>query len=674
MTNLRTIAVIIGILILLSIKLSAGFDRIAALESSEENNFTREECWFESPLPLLAIQEFECGYVSVPLRHNQPEGTQISIPVAIIRASTENPFPDPLFLAQGGPGGDAFDVFPILIGSITQELNRDIVIFNQRGTRYARPSLLCTESFAASSELITLPPEVAEEQSLISISNCYSRLISEGIDLSAFNSLENAADVDAIRQALGYDEYNFYGVSYGTLLGLHLMRNHPEHLRSVVLDSVVPPNINFIPQIAYNMDRVFTNIINTCNEDPQCASEYPNLEERFFTLVDSLNESPITLSIKNSSSGERVNAYLDGDTLIDVLFQSFYLPDSYAIFPKLIDNLENGDFTFIQGIWPLFAFDETLSEGMYLSVICSEDADFEAQDAEIEGIHPYFADSAPDDLQSYLDACEIWQVDLLPDTVDDAVASEIPTLLLSGHYDPITPPEFAEIAAQTLDNSYIYVGSTSSHGVAFDNDCTNQIVLRFLAEPTRQPDMNCRDDISFAPFIQSDALSFPFLAEVNQLTPSMWWQLGLGSVFLLGILSSFIVLPIIWLIGLVQKPAHSQKERKEKYRLQKWLVAIMILIFGLLAVIFVIGTTIFTVQSLFSGLAGIFALSGDAAPFFIIPYILIIIAISVLIITSITWYKRAWSIWIRIYFSFVVICAIGYILVLAEGGMMSVLL
>lgn len=645
------------------------------LESEgNRGSFEPAECWFDSPIPLLMRSDFECGYVTVPEFHSDSDGRTIRIPVAILRSKVENPAPDPLFMAQGGPGGDAFEVFPILTGQKAEKLGRDIVIFNQRGTRYAEPNLMCTESFEAAQEILMLSGDEADNRAVEALSACYERLLDEGTNPSAYNSLENAADVDVIREALGYDEYNFYGVSYGTLLGLHLMRNHPDQLRSVILDGVVPPDLNFIPQVARNTDRVFTEIIQTCENDAECRAEFPDLENRFFALVDELNQSPKTLTIRDPETGERVETLLNGDALVELLFQAFYLPDAYATFPKLVANLEEGDYTFIRGIWPLIALDRTLSEGMYFSVICAEDADFYPDEVMVEGIRPYFADGAVSEMQSYLDVCEIWQVNQLPAEVDNAVQSDIPTLLLSGHYDPITPPNFASVAAEGLDNGYTFVDPTGSHGVALADSCLDGIVQQFLESPEREPDGSCLEEIEPTDFVAADAISFPFLGEINQFSPSMWTQLGFASLFLIGILSSYLVLPVAWLIGVLRKKDHLARTYDPKARRLKWIGGILALLFGMLALIFVSGVAFFTIQSLLNGMANIFAISRSAVPFFVIPLILILISLGLSIIAVSSWRKKVWPLWAKIYYSFLAICAVGYVIVLTMGGMTTMLL
>lgn len=638
----------------------------------ENGNFEPAECWFEKSLPILPGPEFECGYVAVPERHENPDGPTIKIPVAISRSLSENNKPDPLFLAQGGPGGDAFEVFPILLSASTAWQDRDVIVFNQRGTRYAEPDLSCTEIFEGAADVLSMPAEEGEKETLALLQACYDRLTAEGIDVSAYNSVQNAADVDAIRQAFGYDAYNFYGVSYGTLLGFHLLRDHPEHLRSAILDGVVPTDLNFTLKVAANTDRVFTEIFNNCEQNQECNSQYPDLEERFFTLVDDLNDSPLTIPLTDPETGQSTEARLDGDQLVDVLFQAFYLPDSYAVFPKLVTNLEAGDMTFIEGIWPIIEFDRSISEGMYFSVICAEDTDFDPSKLALDGIRPYFAEKADEELKSYSDACEIWEVSQLPSVVNDPVTNDTPVLLLSGQYDPITPPYFAEVASDSLPNDTHIVDPTGSHGVGFGDPCMDSIMGQFLDAPDESLDTSCLSTIERKPFAPVDALSFPFIGELNQLSDAAKWQLGLATVFLLIVLSAFLVFPLAWFIRALStsdRPVESTTSKR-----LRWLAGLLVLVFGFMAVIFVSGALYFTVDALVTGLANIFAISAAATPFFAIPPLLLLLAAAMMVITIFAWRHRYWSNLGRLYFTILSIAALAYVVVLGVGGMLTVLL
>ena len=514
--------------------------------------FEPAECMFPGIEELgMSADElgFECGYVTVPEEHANPDGPTIRIPVGILRATGINPQPDPLFLAQGGPGGDAFDLFSIYLPQSPLLLDRDLVVINQRGTIYAEPDLRCTEITDGMGELLGLSLEEGTVFYNELLQACYQRLETEGVNLSAFDSIENARDMEAVRQALGYDKFNFYGVSYGTLLGLHLMREHPEALRSVILDGVVPTSSNFIASLPENENRVYEELFATCAGDASCAAEYPNLEQRFQTVVDELNTNPITLILTDPDTGEKHEALVDGVTFVDVVYQLLYFPEAYAMFPKLVANAESGDFVFIQETWPLFSFDRTSSYGMYYSVICAEDADFDPAATAVTVYPPFIANGLQDELQSYLDACELWPVELLPATVDDPVVSDIPVLLMSGRFDPITPPNFAEEAAQTLPNSTHVVDPWASHSIAFNDECVDDIMSRFLANPNATCGCKLSGELnSQRKFVACRCDVGVGVGQAEQLDPGVIAQIGVSALLLLAILFAMPVWFMAWLI------------------------------------------------------------------------------------------------------------------------------
>lgn len=635
--------------------------------------FESTPCPFKNPFLSFITPEsqgFECGYVTVPEQHADPDGPTIRLPVAILKASGDNPHPDPLFLAQGGPGGDAFGVFSATLPNTDLAQERDLVIFNQRGTLYAEPQLNCTELNDILADLLVASREKADELTKDAYTRCYQRFQAEGINLSAYNSIENAADIEAIRAALGYDTFNFYGVSYGTLLGLHLMRDHPEHLRSVILDAVVPPQLNFIPLVPQNTNRLFDQFFQACTDDEPCRMEYPDLETRFFAVVDQLNEQPTTITLTNSATGQPYDARLDGDTLLGFVYQMAYLPGTYAIFPNMVKSFEAGDYRFIEAILPLFIFDDTISDGMYFSVICSEDADFDPEATPLAGLRSQIAANAVEDLQnSYIDMCRIWQVDLLPALVDDPVVSDIPTLLLSGRFDPITPPENAVAAAESLSNSFTYVNEVGSHGAFGSDPCANQIVEAFLNNPTTPPNGNCLTQAAPGNFVPPNTLRVDLIHQINTLDP---WAVAftlLAGLFLLGILSAFVVWPIVLVVRLIRK-----RKIETRSRLLRWTRSGLVIVFGLLALIFVVGLNIFIIQSLSGSMAILSVVSSWAAPLFVVPYLLGLLALGIIALMIWSWLKKEGNIWSRLYYTFLTLCVVGYLTMLAVTGMFTVLI
>jgi len=642
-------------------------DSLYAQSSSPVSPFVYEAapCMFEGLDlgPMTMTPEdlgFECGYVTVPEQHSNPDGPTIRLPVAIRRASGLDTKPDPLFLAQGGPGGSAFELFSVTLPNTPIARERDIVIFNQRGTVYAEPELVCTELREALPHLLTLPPEEGDPQYIKLLGDCYQRLQNDGVNVSAYNSLENAADVDFIRQALGYTDYNFYGVSYGTLLGLHLMQNHPDHLRSVILDSVVPTQVNFVLRAGQSENRIYDELFKACNQNPTCAAQYPDLENRFWAVVKQLNETPTTLSVIHPDTGEKVDVYLNGDLLLDMLYMSFYIPGNYATFPKLVDSLEAGNYVYLEQIAPLFLFDDTFSEGMYYAVVCAEDADFDLSQANLDGLRPQLVNKVDYELQTYLDSCKVWPVDQLPASVDDPVVSDIPTLLLSGRFDPITPPAFAAAAANTLGNAYNIVDPFASHGVAFAHPCINQILQDFLNQPGTEPDSTCLNSLEPLEPVPAGAITLPVLSKVANLDGDYLTQTAIAGLFLLGVLSAAAIWLIVWLVRLIMGKQSSLTGQQKRLR---WISRLLVLAFGFLGIVFVAGLAGFIGYVLVSENSYLYAYSvpGTARLFLIIPPFLLILTIAIVIAAVLIWRQKNWSGWDKAYYTFLAICAIGYV-------------
>jgi len=669
MTKLTTL---IAALLLTLFAIPAG--RAAAQTTPDTpGTFIPAECMFEGielgPTTLDgAALGFDCGYVVVPLRHANPDGPTIRVPVAVRRAA--GGAADPLLLAQGGPGGDAFEVFSILIQpNSALSTSRDIVIFNQRGTPYAEPELTCPETEAALADILVADSEEGERLSNEAMAACYARLRAEGIDLSAFNSLENAADVPLVARALGYDEYNFYGVSYGTLLGLHLMRNHPEGLRSVILDSVAPTDVNFLAQVAASEDRVFGEVFAACAADAACAAAYPNLEERFYDLVRRYDENPVDLTLTDPETGEEYDTFLDGRGLRTVLFQLLYVPRMAAVLPSLIADIEAGDLRYLEAMWPLLVFDQLVAEGMYNSVICAEDADIDLDAVPLDGLRPEIVATAVEDLRRILDGCARWPVEPLPASVDAPVVSDIPTLLLSGRFDPVTPPVFAQAAAAGLSNATVLVDPTAAHGVAFRSECVNGIILDFLADPNATPNSSCLAEGAALEFVPPDAITLPLLADVNQLRPRVLWLFGVAAVLLLAVLSPFMMWPIVWL---VRAFGDERVERSAEDRRARWLGRGLLLGFGVLAFVFGVGLLVFVIATITNlTYATALALPASAAPLLWLPVVLLLLVAGAVVALVLMWRRPgSGSVPGKVYHTIVALCAVALLVLIASQGLL----
>src|SRR5262245_46574678 len=275
------------------------------------------------PAPCPKLQGVEwladatCGYLVVPEDHSRPAGRTIRLMVAKHPARSPEKRPDPVVYLAGGPG----DIAPLDInGFITADFirDRDILVMSQRGTMFSEPALTCAAIDDFARELLHLRfySEATKRAHLAATEACHGELTATGADLSAYNSTESAADFADLRKVLGIAEWNVYGTSYGTYLAQTLMRDHPDGIRSVVLDSVLPTTYT----VAANWQNArdgFENLFQACAAEPACNAAHPGLEKTFTELVNKLEAEPLNTTVSDPATGKVLEVVLDGGALID---------------------------------------------------------------------------------------------------------------------------------------------------------------------------------------------------------------------------------------------------------------------------------------------------------------------------------------------------------------------
>ena len=468
-----------------------------------------------------------CGFVSVPLRHGEAGSPRIRLAVVIIPALVEPALRrrDPLFLAQGGPGGSTISTFAQMLVTDPDKrptVNRDIVLWDQRGTYFSQPRLQCREASA-------LPDNADEPQQLDAMRRCGQRLQREAGDLSAFNSLQNARDVEAVRAALGYETYNFYGVSYGSELAQFLMRERPRGLRSVVLDAVVPLGFSLLTDVQPIKQQVMERYARSCEQSKACNAAYPKLGERYFALLDRLDREPVQIdppavasappaapAASAASAVSAGDADANAPTLLTckdldaALYQSIYMREAVPLVPYVVYRAEQGDYSFVLNFVQLMqASGDDMADGMYVTVVCAEYGDTPASALHFPGLNQRLAEAGVSDAKQILTTCRDWKIKLLDKSLLQPVHSDIPTLLLSGHFDPITPPEQADRVAATLSRAHRFTFAGGTHGQAFTVPCANRLIAQFLDAPMQRPDGACAQEASPAFLTPEQLLRLP---------------------------------------------------------------------------------------------------------------------------------------------------------------------
>lgn len=469
--------------------------------TAQDDGIFFEEVTCSEVVPFLDDSDDKyCGYLIVPEDHNDPASLEVEIAVVVLQAFSDNPQRDPIIYLEGGPGGAGIFTVDAWINHPLRQ-NRDIILFDQRGTGFSYPNLGCWEAF-----------DEAYEDETEAFAACRTRLIEEEqVNLSLYNSVQSAADVDALRAELGYDQVNLLGISYGTRLALTVMRYHPDGVRSAVIDGVYPPHLNAYEVQAVTLSDAILVLFAACQADADCNSAYPDLENTFYALVDSLNETPLEIEVEDES-GELVLEEFFGEDLVSMLGDKLYDTAVIPYLPRMIYELSQGnDETYfaivneeIGEIEPEVAgvdyevldefSDLSDSDGLHLSVECNEEVFFSNLDTAFSNIEPY-ADqlelSLIFEVEDVFIQCEMWAVDGAPDIENTPVLSDIPTLVLSGQFDPVTPSAWGFSAAETLSHSFAYEFPGVGHGSIYAGECPVSILLAFIDNPTAEPDSSC---------------------------------------------------------------------------------------------------------------------------------------------------------------------------------------
>ena len=370
---------------------------------------------------------------------------------------------------DGGPGGDGEGIVyyanalgkPFLDGLT---VDGDFLVIGQRGTALSSPFLDCGE------------PDCAD--------------FAASHDLASYNTAFNADDVNDLRATLGYDKLNVYGISYGSRLGLEVLRRHGPHIRAAVIEGLVPSQTIWPAAIPTSFYGALTSLNAACASAGACGSTYGNLVTKFSTAVNALNAEPATVA----------GFPLDGDTFAYILFQLLYSRSTYVWLPLMINDLAIRRTDRIEPFFQMLGGGggNGISTGLYYSVVCGElfnPPDTTAFETANTTVPAAIRDLFSSSWYGLLDACSTWPVGNLQSQLQQPVTSTVRTLVSSGRLDPITPPSFGDIAAMTLSDRVVVVHESSGHGATLQSACGQQNLFAFLANPTSTIDMSCAGSI-----------------------------------------------------------------------------------------------------------------------------------------------------------------------------------
>jgi pimeloyl-ACP methyl ester carboxylesterase len=417
----------------------------------------------------------------------------IRVHVAIVKSSRKTAAPDPLVILHGGPGAYSLDRIERTLERFAQvRAVRDIILIDQRGVGYSQPSLNCPEIDGLDVQAIDeeLNDTEAFERRLAAYGRCRERLEAAGVELSNYSANALTTDLASLRQALGYDEWNVYGVSYGARQALMLMRDDPDGLRSVVLDSVYPVDIDLAQENAASHGHALS-LLFAANE-----TAHPEFEQAFFALVDELDTRPINIPAIIPERWVVPYQSFNGDDLLRLMISIVRRwPQSFVHMPGFIEHIEDGRYANLMELAKPSVGDQLFSEGMNLSVIC-QDIDPDAR--RLNDNSKYAAQArahayAEADREQRMALCQLWLGEAWELRPQAPAASDIPTLVLRGEQDALIPAAWDTQATEDLSNTVRLTFPKSGHGVMTSSPCAREAVATFLLDPTKMSSTMCGD-------------------------------------------------------------------------------------------------------------------------------------------------------------------------------------
>lgn len=433
------------------------------------------------PGPCLAnftSGNVDCGTVTVPQDRAHTEERTVRLAVAVFRARSTTPAPDPLIFLDGGPGARTLDSYTNGLGGFLSRINRsrDIIIFDYRGMGHSDPALTCPESMGA------------ENDAWVSV--CRARFAEQGVDVTDFTTRDNAADAADIIRALGYETYNIWGGSYGSSVALTLLRDHPENIRAAIITAMQPPQGDLQSAMPVYFQRTLDAISALCQADAACSGVFPGeFTPALAVIVERLNENPLPVTVHNIETG------LTGDDVIAGFMQLLKDENNIAVVPGLIAALYAEQYqvliSYANALTP--APDPLNPIGAYLSMRCTDSilaVTDEAYDAALQSINPAFREGFTRKHQRDVAQCEAWGA-RTPTPEDRLPAmTDTPALIISGALDIYSSQEWLDSTVETLPNGYGFMLPYHLHYV-IHNPCASSLLIGFIEDPNAGLDASC---------------------------------------------------------------------------------------------------------------------------------------------------------------------------------------
>jgi pimeloyl-ACP methyl ester carboxylesterase len=446
----------------------------------------------------------ESGSLRVPQNRARPGQGTIEIAFYRLRSTAAHPA-TPIFLLAGGPGSSALAELEDGEGLDEVELYRsvaDVIVFDQRGAGRSQPAPTCTGSASLPLDEPLDLGRVAEALSRM-LAACREQVVASGFDLAGLTTVESAADVDALRAALGYSRVTLIGGSYGSHLALAVMRGFPDAIDRVVLHGVEGPDHTWDDPAAKL--ATLARIAAAAETSAELREKVPpgGLLRALADVIERLEAEPILVTIDRD--GQPVSVVVDATVARMAVAAKAGQRRRAGAWPAFILELHRGHLHRLAEL-AIDVRDLHLRADapMYFTMECAS------------GISPERARRIERDPARAIvgdvnfglgTACAAWPAPDLGSAYRAPVVSAIPTLLVHGTWDTKAPIDNAREVVRTLSRGQLVEVEGGGHGA---------LAQLFAEWPPLRTEL--------AAFLRGDDVRFP--AKVSLPPVSFAWPGG----------------------------------------------------------------------------------------------------------------------------------------------------
>lgn len=457
---------------------------------------TLSACELDQPNSGLTTAAW-CAPFKVPENRDDPHSRQITLKLAVVRSTAQAAEPDMLVYLAGGPGQAATETAAPVVTALQPLLDhRNLLLLDQRGTGSSNPlSCKAVKDVVSKTNPIDDADDNDPAKIRAEVTDCLKQ-VQQHADPRFYTTTIATQDLEAVRQALGVSSFDLIGISYGTRVAQQYLMHYPDAVRSVVLDGVVPNPLVLGEDFAQNLEDALKAQFARCTAEPACKARFGDPYQTLYQLRDALRANPHPVTFRDPVTFKTEQRQLSQYSLASVVRLFAYSPLTAALLPLSIDAAAHGDVGPLLGQAKLLSGDlaSTMDGGMQSSVICSEDANLftpRPQDA-----NSMLGTRMLDGLKA---VCSVWPHGMRPQDFHDPLRTSKPVLLLSGQYDPVTPPRYGNEVLKGLSDARHLIVRGQGHNV-LSAGCMPQVVKRFVENlRPKTLDATCLDRVQPTP-------------------------------------------------------------------------------------------------------------------------------------------------------------------------------